>query len=190
MTTATDRRAATDILLGAGACALGLVRWSTLPIRTATLIAVRVTRGTTRDRLAAALAARGGLLRRRLRLIAEATLPVVLRPVLEAVLDAVDLTTLVREHLDLNELVSDVDLEAVVVGIDLDAIIHRIDLAALASEVINVVDLPRIVRESSETIASETVQDMRTECARADDAVARLVDRLLRRGPAPNPAPR
>ena len=189
MAAVTGRHAAADVLLGAGACALDLVRLSMLPVRTATVIAERVTRGRIRDRVAAALAARGSVLRRRMDVLVETTLPTVLQPLMVAVLDAVDLTTLIREHLDINELVHDVDVEAVVVGVDLDGIIHRLDLAGLASEVISVVDLPRIVRESTGTLASETVHDMRTECARADDAVARLVDRLLRRAPAASPAP-
>ena len=48
--------------------------------------------------------------------------------------------------------------EEVVARLDLDAIIARIDLAGLAEEVIESIDLPEIIRESTGTVASEVVR--------------------------------
>jgi hypothetical protein len=115
---------------------------------------------------------------------------------LEAVLDRLDLTALVAQRVDLNLLVGGVDLnsvaarldvDAVVRTVDLDAIIARLDLVGLAEQVINAIDLPEIIRESSGSVASETVRGARMHGITADDVVGRAVDRLLfrRRGIAP-----
>jgi hypothetical protein len=88
---------------------------------------------------------------------------------IEAIVRQVDLTRVVMEQ---------VDLDAVVAGVDLDAIIDRIDLEGLANEVIDAIDLPEIIRESSGTLASETVRNVRMQSIDADRAVERIVDRL------------
>jgi hypothetical protein len=43
------------------------------------------------------------------------------------------------------------------------------------------VDLPEIIRDSTGSMVSETVHDVRVQGIEADRAVSRLVDRLLRR---------
>jgi hypothetical protein len=72
-------------------------------------------------------------------------------------------------------------VEEVVARIDLDAIIARIDLTALAEEVIEGIDLPEIIRESTGTVASEVVRGVRMQSIDADETVARVVDRLFLR---------
>jgi hypothetical protein len=108
------------------------------------------------------------------------------------VLDRVDLTAVVLERVDLDAVLDAVldriDLTAVVLErVDLDALVQavlaRIDLVALAEEVIDAVDLPEIIRESTGSMASETVRGARMQGIAADEAVGRAVDRLLlRRG--------
>lgn len=88
------------------------------------------------------------------------------------VLDEIDLTALVRER---------VDVDAIAAGIDIDAIIARIDLIGLAHEIIDGVDLPRIIRESTNSVTAEVMSDVRSQGARADDAVSGFVDRMLGR---------
>ena len=134
----------------------------------------------------------------------------------EAVIDRLDLTALVRERVDLNALVREVDLDAVAARLDIDsvaarldidsvaarldidAVIARIDLVGLAQEVMDALDLPAIIRGSTASVASESVQDVRLQTIAADEAVSRVVDRLLLRrrhppaavnGAAPEPAP-
>jgi hypothetical protein len=80
-----------------------------------------------------------------------------------------------------DEVVARIDLDAIAQQIDIDAIIARIDLVALAEEVIEGIDLPEIIRESSGTVASEVVRGVRMQSIDADEAVARVVDRLFRR---------
>jgi hypothetical protein len=88
------------------------------------------------------------------------------------VLDEIDLTALVRDR---------VDVDAIAAEIDIDAIIARIDLIGLANEIIDGVDLPRIIRESTNSVTAEVMTDVRTSGQRADDAVSGFVDRMLGR---------
>ena len=89
---------------------------------------------------------------------------------------------LVLDEMDLNALVSErVDIDALAADIDIDAIINRIDLIALADKVIEGVDLPAIIRESTNSMTAEVMTDVRTQGERADDVVAGIVDRMLRR---------
>ena len=90
----------------------------------------------------------------------------------DLILNEIDLNALVREHLDIDALAADLDIEAV---------INRIDLIALADKVIEGVDLPAIIRDSTNSMTAEVMTDVRTQGERADDAVAGIVDRMLGR---------
>ena len=105
---------------------------------------------------------------------------VIKRVDLDAVVQRIDVNE-IAERLDLNAVASGIDVDAVVARVDLDAIVSRIDVAGLAQEVIDDIDLPEIIRESSGSMASETVQEIRVLSINADRFVARLVDRILRR---------
>lgn len=95
---------------------------------------------------------------------------------LDAVLDRLDLTNLVLQRVDLDVLVQ--------------AILARIDLVGLAEDVIDAVDLPGIIRESTGSMASDTVTGARMQGIAADEAVGRAVDRfLLRHGRRSTQAP-
>lgn len=94
---------------------------------------------------------------------------------IEAVLDRLDLTQTVLTR---------VDLKAVV-----EEVLSQIDLPALVEEVLDEIDLPEIIRDSTGTMASETVRSARMHGVNADEAVTRAVDRLLlRRRPSPGGA--
>jgi len=113
---------------------------------------------------------------------------------LDAVIGRLDLDRIVRERVDLDGIVSTVDIDAVAARIDIDAVISRIDLVGLAEDVIAEVDLPEIIRESTGSMASETVRGVRMQGISADEAVGRAVDRFrLRRtrtvAPVPPEAP-
>ena len=108
---------------------------------------------------------------------------------LDALVARVDLDDVVA-RLDLDSAVSKVDLEAIVKRIDIDAVIARVDveavlarldLAGIAHQVIEAIDLPEILRESTGSVASEAVRGVRADGVQADEAVARFMDRLLRR---------
>ncbi len=120
----------------------------------------------------------GALTRRGETLIAAGTAPA--RRLVTAV--AVQLVDQVLAELDLTALVRDrVDIDAVVRDVDIDAIIARIDLVGLADAVIDGVDLPKIIRDSTNSVTAEVMTDVRTQGERADDVVSGLVDRVLGR---------
>jgi hypothetical protein len=94
---------------------------------------------------------------------------------IEAVLDRMDLTTTVLRRVDLVRVV--------------DAVLDQMDLIALANEIIEGVDLPEIIRDSTGSMASETVKGVRMQGIGADQAVDRAINRLLlRRDRTPGPA--
>jgi len=101
---------------------------------------------------------------------------------IEAVVGRLDLTEIARRGLDLNGLVAIVDLDAAAARLDIDAVIDRIDLVGLAREVMAEIDLPEIIRESTGSVASDTLRGVRMQSISGDDAIARAVERLrLRR---------
>ncbi|MCP9271682.1 hypothetical protein [Mycolicibacterium arenosum] len=77
---------------------------------------------------------------------------------------AVELVDRVLDELDLNALVRE-----------------RVDLIGLADEVVAGINLPAIIRESTGSVTSDVMHDVRSQSERADDAVAGIVDRILRR---------
>jgi RDD family protein len=152
-----------DVFLGVGSAGVGLARWS---LRTATR-----TIGTVyppAGRLATAAAERA---RADLELAVRATIV----RVLGITLATIDLTKLVRENVDLDAIVEDVDLDAVVERVDIDQVLERVDLAGIARQVIDEIDLPEIVRDSSGALASEAVSAVRVRALRADDGIGRLL---------------
>jgi hypothetical protein len=86
---------------------------------------------------------------------------------LDLVLDRLDLTEVVLTRVDLEKLV--------------EAVLEQVDLPALAEQVVDAIDLPEIIRESSGSMASDTVQGARLQGIAADEAVGRAVDRLFPR---------
>jgi len=99
---------------------------------------------------------------------------------LDAVVARVDLDAIAR-RLDLNGLMETVDLDAVAARLDVDAVIDRVDLIELARTVVAGIDLPEIIRDSTGAVASDTMREVRMQGISGDDAVARVVDRLLLR---------
>ena len=114
---------------------------------------------------------------------------VVARVDVEAIIGRIDIDAIVAKvdvdavasRIDLDTIAARLDADAVVGRVDLDAIVARLDLAGIAREVIDEIDLPEIVRESTRTLSSETVRGLRAEGMHADDAVARFVGRVFRR---------
>jgi hypothetical protein len=85
----------------------------------------------------------------------------------ERVLDRLDLTAVVLARVDLHKV--------------MDAVLAELDVVALAQEVIDAVDLPEIIRESSGAMASDTVRGARVRSIAADDALGRVMHHLLLR---------
>jgi hypothetical protein len=138
--------------------------------------------------------------------VAEVVQQLDLNRIVSTVTDGVDLTAAVERvlaDLELDQIVA-----TAVAGVDLDAAVSRalehldidgiaaqllarldltqivldqVDLLRIADYVIDGIDLPEIIRDSTGSVASEAVQVMRLQGAEGDVAVARAVDRLLHR---------
>ena len=105
---------------------------------------------------------------------------VVRRIDIDALIQRIDLDA-IADRIDIDRIIARIDVDAVVAGVDLNAIVDRLDVVGLAEEVINEIDLPEIIRDSTGSVASHVVRDARMQSINADQAVAGLVDRLLRR---------
>lgn len=97
---------------------------------------------------------------------------------LDAAVARVDIDGII-DRVDLDGVAAKLDVDAVVARADLDAVIDRIDLVGIVQEVLDVIDLPAIIRDSTGSMASETVRGVRMTGVGADDALARVVDRAL-----------
>ena len=95
-----------------------------------------------------------------------------LQRVAEAALDRLDVPALVRDH---------VDLDAVVAQVNVDAVLARVDLLGLATYIIEGIDLPVIIRESTGGVTTEVLRGARQHSYEADQTVARVIDRILLR---------
>jgi hypothetical protein len=96
--------------------------------------------------------------------------------VIDIVLDRIDLTRIVIERVDVNRIIEE--------RVDIDGVIGRADVAGMARDVIHQLDLPEIVRDSSGTMAAETVESLRLRGMDADLFLSKLVDRVLHRANA------
>ncbi len=118
----------------------------------------------------------------------------------EKILDRIDLDALIEQRVDLDRVAAGLDVEKVLDRIDLDALIEqrvdldrvaagldvekvldRVDIIGLAEFVVDGIDLPRIIRESTGSVASEGLRGVRTRSMEADQALARFADRMLLR---------
>lgn len=97
---------------------------------------------------------------------------------LDAAVERVDVAAVV-DRVDLDAVAATLDVDAVVARADLDAVIDRIDVIGIVEEVLEVIDLPAIIRDSTGSMASETVRGARMTSITADEAISRAVDRAL-----------
>ncbi|MDO8310172.1 MAG: hypothetical protein Q7V58_17670 [Actinomycetota bacterium] len=113
----------------------------------------------------------------------------------DAIVERLDLTSLVLEQVDLNRVVNSaldsldltqlvidrIDVNAIVDQADIERIIDRAPVIPLANYVIEEIDLPQIIRESTGGVATDAVNAIRVQGVGADQLVSRLADRVLLR---------
>jgi hypothetical protein len=113
---------------------------------------------------------------------------------LDAVAQRLDVEAVI-ERVDLNAVAARIDVEAILDRLDLtdtvltrvdmkvviDQVLAQMDLPVLVEGVLDEIDLPDIIRGSTGAMASETVRGVRTQGVNADEAVTRVIDRLLMR---------
>jgi hypothetical protein len=105
---------------------------------------------------------------------------VVARVDLDRIVERLDFDQLAA-RIDVDAIAARIDLDAVIARVDVDAVVARVDLPGLTEQVMDEVDLGEIIRESSSTMANETVDTLRVQGMRADRLVSRVVDRILQR---------
>ena len=100
---------------------------------------------------------------------------------LDRVADGLDIERIL-DRLDLTEIVlRDVDLDRIADALDIERILDHMDLIGLADYIVDGIDLPRIIRESTGSVASEGLRGVRTRSIEADQALAQFVDRFFPR---------
>lgn len=109
-----------------------------------------------------------------------------------AALDHLDLTSIALERIDVdrfldaidvNSIAGRVDVDALAGKVDINAMVQRLELARIAQQVIDELDVGEIIRDSTGTMATETVEEIRVQGMNADRFVSRIVDRAFgRRG--------
>lgn len=114
-----------------------------------------------------------------------ATIDLVVDEVMSA-LSRADLTAVITESLDLNQLLDTIDLDALLARLDLNALLAQIDLNPLLeridlNEVIERIDMNPIVRGATTSVTGDVLDDVRTNSVRADDRVEQFVSRILGR---------
>lgn len=83
----------------------------------------------------AALESRGSDALRMADAVTDAVLRVVVRKAVAAALAEIDLTTVVRENVDLDAIAGDIDIEKIVDRVDVDAIAAKVDIAPILDRV-------------------------------------------------------
>jgi hypothetical protein len=101
---------------------------------------------------------------------------------MNAVIDRVDINAIV-ERVDINAIVERVDIDEVIERVDINAIVERLDIEAILEHT----ELGSIIARSTSGVASEVLDVVRANGVTLDDALARWVNRLLRRRPGSLP---
>ncbi len=113
----------------------------------------------------------------------------------EAIISRIDLTDIVvrqvdlqsiilraLDEIDITQIVIDrVDVDEIVGKADLDAVIDRIPMLQIADYIIEEIDLPQIIRESTGGVALDAFTTTRVSAIRADEIISTMVDTVLLR---------
>lgn len=151
------------------ASTVGLVVYSSQTAWALTEAAAKAIVGSTLDRVVPAVA---DAIISRIDLTELVISRVDLRSVVTAALDELDLTTIVLERVDVNQIVARADI---------DSVIDRVPMLQIADYIIEEIDLPQIIRESTGGMAMDAFTTTRMSAVRTDELVSRIVDALLLR---------
>ncbi|MEF3116807.1 hypothetical protein [Streptomyces chrestomyceticus] len=108
---------------------------------------------------------------------------------LDALVARVDVNK-VADRVEVNRVADRVDVDRIARRVDIDALLVRADPVGLARQVLEEIDIGRIVRETGGSMTGDALDSVRLRSARADRLVDAFTDRLLRRnGSVPSPPP-
>src|SRR4051794_27240462 len=108
---------------------------------------------------------------------------------LDAILGRLDVNTVADRvdldraalRLDIAPILARVDIDGVAARLDPQKVLDRIDLIVIAREVLDALDLPEIIRQSTGFLASDAVHGIRARSVSADDAIGSAFARLMPR---------
>lgn len=103
----------------------------------------------------------------------------------EKIIERVDVEKII-DRVDVEKIIERVDVNAIVGRVDVQGIMDKVDIAPMAQEIIAVVDIGAIVRESTGSITGDMVDGGRLTAMRVDGFVDRVADRILFRRKARN----
>lgn len=175
-----EESAAVDIVLGLAAGATVLAWRVTRPLRQLSWGVITAATAAAPASVTSALADRGRAARDTLDLVLRRTLQLVVPRVVGAVLANLDLTAMVREHVDLDEIAAGLDVAAVIERVDLDDVVSRVDLNAVIGrvdldEVVSRVDLDAVAgRLDLNAVASRLDLDRLVESVDIEAVLARI----------------
>lgn len=102
--------------------------------------------------------------------IAKSVLDTVVPVAVNAVVSRIDINEIVREYVDVNEIVAQADIAP---------ILDRVPMTEIADYVIEEIDLPSLVRESTGGVADGLLGTLRFQAIQTDNFVSLIVDRIL-----------
>ena len=95
------------------------------------------------------------------------------------------------DRISIDEIAAKLDVDAVAARLDIQAVVDRLDVVGIAQGVIDELDIPELIRESTGAMSAETVDTIRLRGMDADRFITRVMDRVLSRkgddGPPPAP---
>ena len=105
---------------------------------------------------------------------------VVVRLDVDRVVDRVDLQRAI-DRISIDEIAAKLDIDAVAARLDIQAVVDRMDVVGIAQGVIDELDIPELIRESTGAMSAETVDTIRLRGMDADRFITRVMDRVLSR---------
>lgn len=151
------------------ASTVGLVVYSAQTAVALTEATLRATVGSVLDRIVPALA---DAIMSRMDLTDIVLSNVDLRPIVIKALDEIDLTEIVVDRVDVNRIVDQADINSV---------IDRVPMLQIADYIIEEIDLPQIIRESTGGVALDAFTTTRVSAIRTDEILSKVVDTVLLR---------
>ncbi|PHX61501.1 MAG: hypothetical protein CK552_00220 [Actinobacteria bacterium] len=86
----------------------------------------------------------------------------------------------VVDRIDLTQIVLDrVDIDAIVARANMDGIIDRVPMVEIANYIIDEIDLPKIIRESTGGIATDAVNAARLQSLSLDEFINKISDSII-----------
>ena len=102
--------------------------------------------------------------------ITKSILDTVVPVAVNAVVSRIDINEIVKEYVDVNEIVAQADITP---------ILDRVPMTEIADYVIEEIDLPSLVRESTGGVADGLLGTLRFQAIQTDNFVSLIVDRIL-----------